>query len=239
MRIEAGDRETRPRQAEAGAEVAVDDARGSDDEFAGQRLRRLGKRNMNGHRHDRERLRPDHHDRKGGLRPRPWRVRRDIRCARDSRIRPGRARPWRSGWSRLRAPRLDGRLRPRARSIRLSLRRWPALGRPGASSTAFVERNDRQAVRERRSRPGRSVSMIGTVKSARLGGGGQDAGRGEDEERRAWTFGRARRRAPAPGRSPRDRPSSWPAAARRRSCSRLQGRLREPMTRRSEADVRP
>ena len=47
----------------------IDDARGSDDELRRQRPRRLGERDVDGHRNDRERLRPDHHDREGRRAP--------------------------------------------------------------------------------------------------------------------------------------------------------------------------
>ncbi len=58
VRIEAGDRQTRPRHAEARLEIARDDSRGVDDEFDGQPTRHLAQRQMDRHGHDRELGRP-------------------------------------------------------------------------------------------------------------------------------------------------------------------------------------
>ena len=76
--IEASDSEPGAREPEAGAQIAVDDPRRLDDEVLAERLRHFGQRDMDGDRRDGQRLRPDHHDRKSGARPRSWRVRPEI-----------------------------------------------------------------------------------------------------------------------------------------------------------------
>ena len=54
MRVEPGDRKTRPRNAEMSLKIACDDARGVDDERAVQSRCHLAQRQVNGDRHDRE-----------------------------------------------------------------------------------------------------------------------------------------------------------------------------------------
>ena len=49
--------------AEALRHIARDDARGRDDQVAASARRRVGERDVDRHRHDRERARPDHHHR--------------------------------------------------------------------------------------------------------------------------------------------------------------------------------
>ena len=70
VRVEAGKSQTGPLYAEAGAKIAIDHARRPDDQIDAERLRRLGQRDMDRDRHDRERLGPDHHHRKRRLPPR-------------------------------------------------------------------------------------------------------------------------------------------------------------------------
>ncbi len=67
MRVEPGDRDARARDAEAGGEVARDDAAGLDDEVAGQARHHVAQRQVDGHRHHRELRRPQHHHRMHGL----------------------------------------------------------------------------------------------------------------------------------------------------------------------------
>ena len=63
MRVEAGQRKARPGDAEAGFHAGCDDARGLDDQVGRQCCDRLAQRQMDGHRHHGQRLRPQHHHR--------------------------------------------------------------------------------------------------------------------------------------------------------------------------------
>ena len=67
VRIEAGDREPRLRDAEAVDQVARHDAAGLDDQIACEPLRHVLQRQMDRDRHDREFRRPQHHHRHAGL----------------------------------------------------------------------------------------------------------------------------------------------------------------------------
>ena len=63
VRVEASDSEARAGHAKTTLQIAVDHPRGLNKEVDCQRLRRLGKRDVDRDWHDRERLRPDHHHR--------------------------------------------------------------------------------------------------------------------------------------------------------------------------------
>ena len=69
MRIEAGDDEARMGEAETGLQILDHDAGGRDDQFARQLRERLAQRQMDRHRHDGKRRRPQHHHRLRGRPP--------------------------------------------------------------------------------------------------------------------------------------------------------------------------
>ena len=63
MWIEAGHGETRRSEAEAGFQIRHHDASRGDDQLAGELRDRLAQRKMDGHGHDGEGRRPQHHHR--------------------------------------------------------------------------------------------------------------------------------------------------------------------------------
>ena len=92
VRIEAGNGDARPRDAEIARQVVRGDLKRLDDKRLANRANHLFKRNVDGDRHDRNELGDEHHHRVRGSRLllRAW---RDIRYVPERRIRRDRAWP--------------------------------------------------------------------------------------------------------------------------------------------------
>ena len=143
VRIEAGNREPRPRDAETIDQVARHHPPGLEDQVAREPLRHLLERHMDRDRHHRHLGRPQHHHRPrriAGLLERQ--LGEIFGVARVGEAAPCKARSWRPDWSPRRRPRRRSRRRRRDRSRRSRPARWwrPAgrarrvAGRPSATT---------------------------------------------------------------------------------------------------------
>ena len=108
---------------------------------------------MDRDRHDGELRRPQHHHRLRRLARRSSReLARDIRCGRDRRSPSGRARSWRSDWSRRRRRGRRARRRPRAGSRRCAAGALRCVGLPGLGGDRQRRESTTGSARSKRAR---------------------------------------------------------------------------------------
>ena len=208
VRVEPGEREPRPRDAEAPAQVAVDDPRRLDDQLRRQARGDLRQRDVDRHRHDGERLAPQHHHR---MRRRP------AGLDRERRQELGVARV---GKARLVEDVLRDRVGDEARGLsgarepnRLLDRREGRGGRrrvglAGLRRNRLADRRDRQRAAEDVRGVGDRCALDGHAKPQALGCPAHEIGVAEEAE------GQADLVAPKPGLERDLRPDAGRVALR-------------------------
>src|SRR5579871_665922 len=187
MRIEAGYGKTRTRDAKMGFEARHHDARRRDDQFGRELRQRLAQGDMNGHRHDRERGRPQQHDRLG---------RGAVRCGELGKIF-GMAGVTKSGAVEhvLRNRVGDDRSRAAGHHVtdRLADRSHgsfgtAAIGMARAGGCNLADGNDRQSLRERGARIFRANLGKPDVQAKRLDPAPKRGGIADPIEGRQFEF---------------------------------------------------